>query len=296
MRNIKVAAIQMQCCKEIEKNLERAEAKVREAAGQRANIILLPELFEREYFCQQRRYDFYEYALPVESHPAVQMGVRLARELGVVLPVSFYEKDGNVLYNSLACVDADGRILGVYRKTHIPDDHFYQEKFYFTPGNTGFQVFETKYGKIGVGICWDQWFPETARCLAIKGAEILFYPTAIGSEPILECDSMPHWRRCMQGHAATNLVPVVCANRIGLETVEPCKENSNQSSALTFYGSSFLTDGVGEILTQASREKEEILYAEYDLDSLATDRLAWGLFRDRRPEMYGAIVGRIENY
>lgn len=290
MREVKVAAIQMQCSRKIEENLAKAEAMVREAAKNGAQVILLPELFEREYFCQQRRYEFYEYALPVTEHPAVQMGVHLAKELGVVLPVSFFEKDGNVLYNSLACVDADGTILGVYRKTHIPDDHFYQEKFYFTPGNTGFQVFDTKYGKIGIGICWDQWFPETARCLALKGAEILFYPTAIGSEPILECDSMPHWRRCMQGHSATNLLPVVCANRIGTEIVEPCKENSNQSSALTFYGSSFVTDGVGAILQQASRNEEEILYACYDLDSLASDRLSWGLYRDRRPEMYNEIV------
>ena len=209
---------------------------VRKAAAEGANVILLPELFEREYFCQQRRYDFYHYAKPVMENDAVRMGMRLAAELGVVLPISFYERDVNNLYNSIACIDADGTVLGVYRKTHIPDDHYYQEKFYFTPGDTGFQVFSTRYGRIGVGICWDQWFPESARCMALAGAELLFYPTAIGSEPILECDSMPHWRRCMQGHAAANLMPVIAANRIGEETVEPCEENGGQRSALVFYG------------------------------------------------------------
>jgi N-carbamoylputrescine amidase len=290
MNKVTVAAVQMQCSVNLDENISKAEKMVREAAGKGANIILLPELFEREYFCQQRQYEFYEYAHPVEEHPAVLMGQRLAKELSVVLPVSFFERDGNVLYNSLACVDADGSVLGVYRKTHIPDDHFYQEKFYFTPGNTGFQVFDTKYAKIGIGICWDQWFPETARCLALKGAELLFYPTAIGSEPVLQCDSMPHWRRCMQGHAAANLVPVIAANRIGLEEVKPCEENAGQSSALTFYGSSFMTDETGEILEDASRDKEEILLHSYDLQQIGKNRLSWGLFRDRRPEMYGTIT------
>ena len=210
----------------------------------------------------------------------------------MVLPISFYEKDGNVLYNSVACMDADGSILGVYRKTHIPDDHFYQEKFYFTPGDTGFRVFETQYGRIGIGICWDQWFPETARCLALQGAEVILYPTAIGSEPILECDSMPHWRRCMQGHAAANIVPVIAANRIGKEEVEPSLENGSQQSSLLFYGSSFLTDETGEIVQQASRDREEILLHSYDLDSVSKARLSWGLFRDRRPEMYREIAGQ----
>lgn len=287
---IKIAAVQMKCTTDIDENILRAEKKIREASANGACIILLPELFEREYFCQQRRYDFYEYALPVDEHPAVIMGKRVAKELSVVLPVSFYEKDGNVLYNSVACIDADGRVLGVYRKTHIPDDHFYQEKFYFTPGNTGFKVFDTAYGVIGVGICWDQWFPETARCLALQGAEIIMYPTAIGSEPILNSDSMLHWRRCMQGHSASNLVPVVAANRIGMEAVEPCESNANQSSSLLFYGSSFMTDETGGIVCEASRDKEEILYAEYDLKSIAKSRLEWGLFRDRRPKMYGEII------
>lgn len=290
MSKVIVAAIQMRCYTEVEKSLAAAEKMVREAAAEGANIILLPELFSREYFCQQRRYDFYEYAMPVHEDPAVKMGQRLAKELNVVLPISFYEKDLNRLYNSIACIDADGEILGVYRKTHIPDDHFYQEKFYFSPGDSGFRVFNTKYGVIGIGICWDQWFPETARCLALQGAEILFYPTAIGSEPILECDSMPHWRRVMQGHSAANLMPVVAANRIGLETVEPCEANNNQTSSLNFYGSSFITDGTGEIIASASRDQEEILLQEFDLAALAKDRLSWGLFRDRRPECYKKIA------
>lgn len=290
MSKVVVAAIQMRCYPEVEKSLAAAEKMVRKAAAQGANIILLPELFAREYFCQQRRYDFYDYAMPVEEDPAVQMGMRLAKELQVVLPISFYEKDINRLYNSVACIDADGELLGVYRKTHIPDDHFYQEKFYFSPGDSGFRVFNTKYGVIGIGICWDQWFPETARCMAVQGAEILFYPTAIGSEPILECDSMLHWRRVMQGHAAANLMPVVAANRIGLEEVKPCEANNNQSSALNFYGSSFIADGTGAILASASRDQEEILLQEFDLAALAQDRLSWGLFRDRRPECYKKIA------
>ena len=286
MRNVKIAAIQMQCSTNLQTNLEKAEKMVRQAAGDGAQIILLPELFEREYFCQQRRYDFYHLAKPVEENDAVQMGMRLAKELNVVLPVSFYEQDVNTLYNSIACIDADGTLLGVYRKTHIPDDHYYQEKFYFTPGNTGFKVFDTHFGKIGIGICWDQWFPEAARCMALMGAEILLYPTAIGSEPILECDSMPHWRRCMQGHSASNLMPVIAANRVGLEEVTPCEANGNQKSALKFYGSSFITDGAGEVIRSMDRDSEGVITAEFDLDELERERFSWGLFRDRRPEMY----------
>lgn len=289
MRKVTVAAIQMRCYTEIEKSLQNAECLVRKAAAGGAQLILLPELFAREYFCQQRRYDFYQYAMPLHDDPAVQMGQRLAWELGVVLPISFYERDLNRLYNSIACIDADGEILGVYRKTHIPDDHFYQEKFYFSPGDSGFRVFNTRYGVIGIGICWDQWFPETARCLALQGAEMLLYPTAIGSEPILECDSMPHWRRVMQGHAAANLMPVLAANRIGLEEVKPCEANNNQASSLNFYGSSFIADGTGELVAAASRDQEEILLHSFDLDVLAQDRLSWGLFRDRRPECYQQI-------
>lgn len=290
MRKITIAAIQMQCSTSVEENINKADKMVRDAAASGANIILLPELFERQYFCQERRYEYYDFAKSVEENDAVNHFKKLAKELSVVIPVSFYEKDVNVLYNSVAVIDADGTVLGVYRKTHIPDDHFYQEKFYFTPGNTGFKVWNTKYGTIGVGICWDQWFPETARAMAVQGAELLFYPTAIGSEPIIECDSMPHWRRCMQGHAGSNLMPVIAANRIGLESVEPCKENAMQSSSLNFYGSSFMTDETGELLETASRDKEEILIHTYDLDEIAANRLSWGLFRDRRPECYGDIL------
>ena len=290
MRNITVAAILMQCSSVVDENIKKADKMVREAASKGAQIILLPELFERQYFCQERRYEYYDFAKSVEENDAVNHFKKLAKELSVVIPVSFYEKDVNVLYNSVAVIDADGTVLGVYRKTHIPDDHFYQEKFYFTPGNTGFKVWETKYGTIGVGICWDQWFPETARAMAVQGAELLFYPTAIGSEPIIECDSMSHWRRCMQGHAGSNLMPVIAANRIGLESVEPCKENAMQSSSLNFYGSSFMTDETGELLETASRDKEEILIHTYDLDEITANRLSWGLFRDRRPECYGDIL------
>lgn len=293
MSKIKAAAIQMKCSTNPKESLSHAEEMVREAAANGANVILLPELFEREYFCQQRRYDFYQYAKTVEENKAVQMGKRLAKELQVVLPISFYEKDVNNLYNSVACIDADGTLLGVYRKTHIPDDHYYQEKFYFTPGDTGFKAFKTRYGTIGIGICWDQWFPETARSMALLGAEILLYPTAIGSEPILECDSMPHWRRVMQGHAAANLMPVIAANRIGTETVEPCEANQNQQSELTFYGTSFITDQTGAVLKQAGRTEDTVLLHTFDLDAIQKDRLEWGLFRDRRPEQYGAISSPI---
>jgi N-carbamoylputrescine amidase len=290
MRLVKVAAVQMCCSVNVDENIKKADEMVRSAATSGANIILLPELFERQYFCQERRYEYYDFAKSVEENDAVNHFKAVAKELSVVIPVSFYEKDGSVLYNSVAVIDADGEILGVYRKTHIPDDHFYQEKFYFTPGNTGFKTWKTKFGTIGVGICWDQWFPETARAMALQGAEMLLYPTAIGSEPIIECDSMPHWRRCMQGHAGSNLMPVIAANRIGLETVEPCKENAMQSSSLEFYGSSFMTDETGEILESASRDKEEILIHTYDLDEIYENRMSWGIFRDRRPECYGDIL------
>lgn len=286
MRNVTVAAVQMKCSKSVEKNIAHAEELVRQAAAKGAEIVLLPELFERPYFCQERRYEYYEYAQTAEENPAVRHFSRVAAELGIVIPVSFYEKEVNNTYNSVAVLDADGKNLGIYRKTHIPDDHYYQEKFYFTPGNTGFKVFNTRFGNIGIGICWDQWFPETARALAVNGAEILFYPTAIGSEPILECDSMPHWRRCMQGHAGCNLVPVVAANRIGIETVDPCEANGGQKSSLKFYGSSFITDNTGEVICEAERDTEEVLVAQFDLDEYMTDRLSWGLFRDRRPEIY----------
>lgn len=288
-RTITVAAIQMQCSVQLQENLVTAERMIRDAAAKGAQIALLPELFERPYFCQERRYEYYDYAVATLENPAVQLCMRLAKELAVVLPVSFYEKDGNCLYNSVAVIDADGSLMGVYRKTHIPDDHYYQEKFYFSPGNTGFRVWHTRYATIGVGICWDQWFPETARSLAINGAEICFFPTAIGSEPILECDSAGHWRRTMQGHAAANIMPVIAANRIGTESVFPCTENGGQMSSLCFYGTSFMTDATGAIVAEAGRTEESVLLHTYDLTELAAERLNWGLFRDRRPQCYSDI-------
>ena len=292
MRKVKVAATQMSCSWNREEVLDKAEKLVRKAAAEGANIILLQELFETPYFCQKQKFEYFDLAKPLSENAAVKRFTEVAKELQVVLPISFYEKAGNTAFNTIAIIDADGTILGTYRKTHIPDGLPYAEKFYFTPGDTGFKVWKTKYADIGVGICWDQWFPESARCMALQGAELLFYPTAIGSEPILECDSMPHWRRCMQGHAAANLMPVIAANRIGKEVVEPDTENGGQKSALTFYGSSFLTDETGELKKTASRDQEEILIGEYDLDELATKRLEWGLFRDRRPEMYRIIAGQ----
>ena len=290
MRNVKVAAVQMRMVSEPEKNIETAEKLVREAAQQGANVILIPELFERPYFCQERQYEYYAYAVEVEKDPAVIRFMQVARELHVVIPVSFYEKEGTRLFNSVAMIDADGTLMGVYRKTHIPDDHYYQEKFYFTPGNTGFKVWDTEFGRIGVGICWDQWFPEAARSMALLGAEMILYPTAIGSEPILETDSMPHWRRCMQGHAGCNLVPVIAANRVGLEEVLPCEENGGQKSSLHFYGSSFITDETGAILAEANREEETVILAEIDLDRCRFNRESWGVYRDRRPECYHVLT------
>ena len=290
MRKLTVASIQMQCVKDSKKNIETAKRLVLDAAKKGAQVILLPELFENLYFCQEKNYDSYQLATTVEENEAIKVFKEVAKENEVVLPISFYEKAGNTFYNSIAVIDADGSVLGVYRKTHIPDDHFYQEKFYFTPGNTGFQVWDTRYGKIGIGICWDQWFPETARCLALMGAEVILYPTAIGSEPILECDSMPHWRRAMMGHAASNIVPVVAANRIGTEEIIGTKENNHQNSKLDFYGSSFITDETGAIVEEANRKDEAILLHEFDLDAIDEMRMSWGIFRDRRPECYDTIV------
>ncbi len=290
MRNVTISAIQMKCTDNVQENIKTADALVRKAVNEGANIILLPELFERLYFCQERRYEYFDFAKPLEENDAVKHFKNVAKELSVVIPVSFYEKDGSVLYNSIAVIDADGEILGVYRKTHIPDDHYYQEKFYFGVGNTGFKTFKTKFATIGIGICWDQWFPETARCLTLNGAEVIFYPTAIGSEPILECDSMPHWRRCMQGHSASNVIPVIAANRIGKEDVKPCEENGYQTSSLLFYGSSFMTDEKGEVIKQAMRDEECVLTQTYDLDEIYKTRLSWGIFRDRRPDLYKEIT------
>ena len=292
MRKVKVAATQMSCSWNREEVLDKAEKLVRKAAAEGANIILLQELFETPYFCQKQKFEYFDLAKPLSENAAVKRFTEVAKELQVVLPISFYEKAGNTAFNTIAIIDADGTILGTYRKTHIPDGLPYAEKFYFTPGDTGFKVWKTKYADIGVGICWDQWFPEAARSMALLGAELLFYPTAIGSEPTLNIDSKPHWQHAMQGHAAANLMPVIAANRIGKEVVEPDTENGGQKSALTFYGSSFLSDETGELKKTASRDQEEILIGEYDLDELATKRLEWGLFRDRRPEMYRIIAGQ----
>lgn len=292
MKKVKVAAVQMSMGCQAEDNIFKAEYLVRKAAGEGANIILLPELFETKYFCQEKNYLYYKLAKTVEENLAVRRFRDVAKSLGVVIPVSFYERDKNNTYNSVAMIDADGTLLGVYRKTHIPDDQFYQEKFYFTPGDTGFKVWKTRFGNIGVGICWDQWFPESARCMAIMGADMLLYPTAIGSEPILDVDSMPHWRRCMQGHSASNIIPVIAANRVGTETVQPFPENNNQKSSLCFYGSSFITDEAGEIIASADRTSECVISAELDLEAAYDMRMDWGLFRDRRPEQYLAIIGK----
>lgn len=271
-------------------NIKKAEHFVREAAAAGAQMILLPELFETKYFCQERNYDYYNMATAVDENPAVCHFKEICKELKLVMPISFFERSGNTTFNSIAIIDADGEVLGVYRKTHIPDDHYYQEKFYFSPGDTGFKVWDTAYGKLGVGICWDQWFPESARCMALMGAEILMYPTAIGSEPILDCDSMPHWRRVMQGHSAANIVPLVAANRIGTETVTPTEANGGQESSLSFYGSSFITDETGALQAQADRDTQGFILYETDLDSVRDMRLSWGLFRDRRPEHYSPIM------
>ena len=286
MRTVTVATTQMACGWDIQQNINTATNLVTKAAQAGANIILLQELFETPYFCQVHDFDYFKLATSVADNAAITHFKKLAKELAVVLPISFYEKSGNTFFNSVTVIDADGEILGTYRKTHIPDGIPYAEKFYFTPGNTGFKVWDTKYAKIGVGICWDQWFPECARSMALMGAEILFYPTAIGDEPTLDIDSKGHWQRCMHGHAAANLMPVVASNRIGHETIT---QNGNDS-VMAFYGSSFITDGRGEIIQEASRDKEEILTATFDLDQLATERHQWGVFRDRRPSMYGTLL------
>ena len=282
MRKVVVAATQMSCTWDREATLAKAEKLVREAASKGANIILLQELFETPYFCQRHDFAYMDLATTLEENPAVKRFQEVAKELDVVIPVSFFERAGNAAFNSIAIIDADGTVLGKYRKTHIPDGMPYAEKFFFTPGDTGFKVWKTKYATIGVGICWDQWFPEAARCMALLGAEILFYPTAIGSEPVLQTDSKPHWQRCMQGHAAANIMPVVASNRIGHEV--------QKDSEMTFYGSSFIADETGGLVAEADRETEGVITAEFDLDAIAQKRREWGVFRDRRPEMYGTLL------
>lgn len=282
MRKVKVAATQMSCSWNREEVLDKAEKLVRKAAAEGANIILLQELFETPYFCQKQKFEYFDLAKPLSENAAVKRFTEVAKELQVVLPISFYEKAGNTAFNTIAIIDADGTILGTYRKTHIPDGLPYAEKFYFTPGDTGFKVWKTKYADIGVGICWDQWFPEAARSMALLGAELLFYPTAIGSEPTLNIDSKSHWQHAMQGHAATNIMPVIASNRIGTET--------DDESSMTFYGSSFIADQTGTIVEEADRETESVLVHEFDLDAIAQMRREWGVFRDRRPEMYGTLM------
>ena len=286
MRKVKVAATQMSCSWNREEVLEKAEKLVRKAAAEGANIILLQELFETPYFCQKQKFEYFDLAKPLSENAAVKRFTEVAKELQVVLPISFYEKAGNTAFNTIAIIDADGTILGTYRKTHIPDGLPYAEKFYFTPGDTGFKVWKTKYADIGVGICWDQWFPEAARSMALLGAELLFYPTAIGSEPTLNIDSKPHWQHAMQGHAAANIMPVHASNRIGTET----EKNSFGNSSMTFYGSSFITDETGAIVEEADRETEGVLTHTFDLDEIAQRRREWGVFRDRRPEMYHILT------
>jgi N-carbamoylputrescine amidase len=283
MRNVKVAATQMSCSTNKEDNIRKAEVLVREAAKQGAQIILLQELFETPYFCQKEKSDYYSYATELEENAAIKHFQKIAKELEVVLPISFYEKKNNARYNSLAMIDADGEVLGKYRKSHIPDGPGYEEKFYFNPGDTGFKVWKTRYAKIGVGVCWDQWYPEAARCMTLMGAEILFYPTAIGSEPQDgSIDSKDHWQTCMLGHAASNLVPVIASNRIGLE--------EDEDSSITFYGSSFIAGAQGNKIMEANRLEESVLVAEFDLDQLETQRIEWGIFRDRRPDLYKIIT------
>ena len=282
MRKVTLAATQMSCSWDAAATLEKAERLVREAAAKGANIILLQELFEFPYFCQKEKYDYLKLAKPPEENPAINRFQKIARELSVVLPISFFEAHGNTAFNSIAIIDADGSIPGIYRKTHIPDGPCYEEKFYFTPGDTGFKVWNTRYAKIGVGICWDQWFPESARCMALLGAEILLYPTAIGSEPVLPIDSQPHWQRTMQGHSAANIMPLAASNRVGAETED--------DSSIIFYGSSFITGPTGGIAAQMSRTEEGVITADFDLDETAALRRSWGVFRDRRPEMYQTLL------
>ena len=282
-RNITFAATQLAMSWDIEANLSSAEDAVRNAHAQNAHVIVLPELFETPYFCKTQQYRHLDLAKPLAQNPLIERFSALAAELEVVLPISYFERDTNTFYNSLVMIDADGTVLHNYRKSHIPDGPGYSEKFYFTPGDTGFTVWNTAYGVLGAGICWDQWFPEVARCCALAGAEAMLYPTAIGSEPQdPTLDSSGHWQRVMQGHAAANILPVIASNRVGVE--------QDDGVETTFYGKSFVADHTGQIIADAGAE-EEILVATFDLDATANYRRSWGVFRDRRPELYGPIVG-----
>jgi len=284
MKNIVLAATQFACSWDRQANVAKAKELVRAAAAKGANVVLLQELFETPYFCQDQSPDHFKLAAPLEGNPLIAEMVELAKTLNVVLPVSFFEKAGHAYFNSLAMIDADGTMLGVYRKSHIPAGPGYQEKFYFTPGDTGFKVWRTRFGVLGAGICWDQWFPEAARAMALMGAKALLYPTAIGSEPppAPPLDSRDHWRRVMQGHAAANCMPVVASNRIGVE--------KGLAGELTFYGSSFIADATGGLVAELGRSEDGFATATFDLDAVAKQRASWGLFRDRRPDLYGALT------
>lgn len=280
---VTVAAIQMSMAVDVATNVATAERLVRAAAATGAQVILIPELFEGHYFCKDQRASELARALPIEGHPTIEHFMKLAQELGVVLPISVYERANNTLFNTVAMIDADGSMLGIYRKSHIPDGPGYTEKYYFSPGDTGFQVWNTRFGNIGVGICWDQWFPEAARAMALMGAELLLYPTAIGSEPPNPTwDSSMHWQRVMQGHAGANLMPVIAANRTGREV--------GVNNEIMFYGSSFIADATGAKVAEADREEETVLTATFDLDAVRAMRLGWGVFRDRRPELYIPLI------
>ena len=282
MKNVSVAATQMACGWDIDKNLERAESLIRRASKDGAQIVLIQELFATPYFCKDQNSKYFSMAETVDDSRVIAKMQVLAKELQVVLPVSFFEKANRAYFNSLVVIDSDGSIASHYRKSHIPDGPGYQEKFYFSPGDTGFKVADTRYANIGVAICWDQWFPEAARSMVLMGADFLFYPTAIGSEPVSGEDSRDHWCRVMQGHSAANMVPVIASNRIGVETGESCE--------LTFYGSSFITDETGGMVAQASRDAEEVIVASFDIDRIGEDRANWGLFRDRRPDLYSPMI------
>jgi N-carbamoylputrescine amidase len=287
-RQVTVAATQFACDWDVAGNMARAERHVRAAAERGAQIILLPELFETPYFCIEQDARHLGLAKPVEENGAVRHFQRVARELGVVLPISFFERDGQAMFNSIAIVDADGKLLGVYRKSHIPNGPGYQEKNYFSPGDTGFRVWTTRFGRIGVGICWDQWFPESARAMALLGAEILFYPTAIGTEPppAEPVNSREHWQRTQQGHAAANLMPLVASNRYGLER----SLQNPDGLYIRFYGSSFIADPLGAKVAEAGEAEEAVLTATFDLAALAHQRDNWFVFRDRRPDLYGPLL------
>ncbi|MFT5657064.1 MAG: N-carbamoylputrescine amidase [Gammaproteobacteria bacterium] len=283
---VTVAATQMACSWNIEENIKQAETMIREAASKGAQIILIQELFETPYFCIEQDFKHLSLAKTVEESNVIKHMSKLAQELSVVLPVSWFERAGNVFFNSLAMIDADGFVMGVYRKTHIPNAIGYQEKQYFSPGDTGFKVWDTRYAKVGVGICWDQWFPETARCMALQGAEILMYPTAIGDEPgdTSAMDSMQHWQNVMCGHAAANIIPVVTSNRIGTE------QATTSDMEMTFYGSSFICDAFGNKVEAANRTTPSVITHSFDLAQIKSYRETWGVYRDRRPEQYAAIT------